>query len=64
MEIRQIGNIMSGASAWDNPSAGRVYDQKGLAPTLNSGGGGYRQPYIIVEVKNEAHNRGDERTES
>lgn len=38
MEIRQIGNIMAGASAWDNPSTGRVYDQKGLAPTLNSGG--------------------------
>lgn len=53
MEIVQIGNFMKGISAWDNPSVGRVYDQNFLAPTLNSGGGGGRQPYIIVEEKDE-----------
>ena len=38
MEIVQIGNICADASAWANPSVGRVYDQRGLAPTINSGG--------------------------
>ena len=49
----QIGNIMKGASGWDNPSVGRVYDQKGLSPTLNSCTGGGRQPYIIVRCDSE-----------
>lgn len=49
----QIGNIMKGASGWDNPSVGRVYDQKGLSPTLNSCTGGGRQPYIIVRCDDE-----------
>ena len=40
----QIGNIMKGASGWDNPSVGRVYDQKGLSPTLNSCTGGDDNP--------------------
>lgn len=39
IEIVQIGNICADASAWANPSVGRVYDQRGLAPTINSGGG-------------------------
>lgn len=37
-EIIQIGNICADASTWANPSVGRVYDQRGLAPTINSGG--------------------------
>ena len=60
-EIIQIGNICADASAWANPSVGRVYDQQGLAPTINSGGGGYRQPYIIEEVKDGKNNCGHER---
>ena len=48
-KIVQIGSIANGP--WENPSVGRVYDQEGLSPTLNSGGGGQRQPYIIVEVE-------------
>jgi hypothetical protein len=60
MEIVQIGNFMKGISAWDNPSVGRVYDQNFLAPTLNSGGGGGRQPYIIVEVEDAGNNCGHE----
>lgn len=50
MKVIQIGNIMKGISNWENPSVGRVYEKKALAPTLNSGGGGGRQPYIVVEV--------------
>lgn len=60
-EIMQIGNICADASAWKNPSVGRVYDQRGLAPTINSGGGGYRQPYIIEEVSNAENNSCHER---
>lgn len=46
-EIRQIGNIMP-TSTRDNPNQGRVYDRKGIAPTITdiSGGGG-REPMII-----------------
>lgn len=39
MKVIQIGNIMKGISNWENPSVGRVYEKKALAPTLNSGGG-------------------------
>ena len=46
MEILQIGNIMKGVSAWDNPSVGRVYDKRGLAPTLNSSAGGANNPIL------------------
>lgn len=61
MEIIQIGNIMKGVSAWDNPSVGRVYDKRGLAPTLNSSAGGGKQPYIVVEDKDGQDIGCDER---
>lgn len=38
--IKQLGNIMSEMSAWKNPSVGRVYDTKYLAPTINTCSGG------------------------
>lgn len=63
MEIVQIGNFMKGISAWENPSVGRVYDQNFLAPTLNSGGGGGRQPYIIVEVQEVKKQEKDQNKE-
>lgn len=46
-EILQLGNIMPTATR-DNPNQGRVYDAKGIAPTITdvSGGGG-RQPMIV-----------------
>lgn len=39
-EVKQIGNILKGISAWDNPSVGRVYDQNYCAPTINTCSGG------------------------
>lgn len=30
---------MADMSAWSNPSVGRVYDKKGLCPTINTCGG-------------------------
>lgn len=50
-KTKQIGNVMADMSAWSNPSVGRVYDKKGLCPTINTCGGGGKQPHIIVEVK-------------
>lgn len=34
--------------------AGNVYDPKYVCPTINTMGGGNRQPLVIVEVKNES----------
>ena len=50
-EILQLGNIMP-TTTRDNPNQGRVYDIKGIAPTITdvSGGGG-RQPMIVTENK-------------
>ena len=50
-EILQLGNIMPTATR-DNPNQGRVYDIRGIAPTITdvSGGGG-RQPMIVTENK-------------
>lgn len=47
LEVVQIGNV-SKPSAWDNPSVGRVYDTDGISPTINTAGGGNRQPMIVV----------------
>lgn len=57
----QLGNIVAGKS-WDNPQAGRVYSVDGLAPTLNTCGGGNREPKIleIKERKNDIANRNKE----
>ena len=50
-EVRQIGNVMPTATR-ENPNQGRIYDTKGIAPTITdvSGGGG-RQPMIVTENK-------------
>ena len=51
--IIQIGNIFTRAS-FSNPTVGRVYSVDGLSPTLNTNGGGYHLPMIIIEkIKNE-----------
>jgi len=43
--VIQIGYLYFTAS---NSQAGRVYDKCGISPTLDCGGGGNRQPQIIV----------------
>lgn len=50
--IIQIGNIFTKAS-FENPTCGRVYSVDGLCPTLNTNGGGYHLPMIIVEDNGE-----------
>lgn len=44
----QLGNIVCGKN-WDNPQSGRVYSVNGIAPTLNTCGGGNLEPKVIVE---------------
>lgn len=53
----QIGNIAIGKS-WDNPQSGRVYSVNGIAPTLNTCGGGNLEPKII-EVKERKNDIAD-----
>lgn len=42
----QLGNIAVGKS-WDNPQSGRIYSVDGIAPTLNTCGGGNLEPKIL-----------------
>lgn len=44
MKILRIGNIFG---ATGGSFAGNVYDVRGLAPTINTSGGGYREPMIL-----------------
>lgn len=46
--IKQVGNYVKGKSFGGNPTAGRVYSPSGLSPTLNTMGGGGREPAILT----------------
>ena len=54
-KIIQIGNIFTRAS-FSNPTVGRVYSVDGLSPTLNTNGGGYHLPMIIIEETENGEN--------
>lgn len=45
--VKQIGNISEGNSSWSNPQTGRIYSAEGISPTLNTCGGGQREPKIV-----------------
>lgn len=47
-EVIQIGNIYPDTPTFKNRTIGRVYDIEGLAPTINTCGGGGREPKIVV----------------
>lgn len=53
----QLGNIAVGKS-WDNPQSGRIYSVDGIAPTLNTCGGGNREPKIL-EIKERKEDIAD-----
>ena len=38
----------------DNPNQGRVYDVTGIAPALNTKGGGNLEPFILVKANTKA----------
>lgn len=46
--VKQIGNISEGNSSWSNPQTGRIYSAEGISPTLNTCGGGQREPKIVT----------------
>lgn len=48
--IKQIGNINNSTSFGGNPQTGRVYDIKGISPTLNTMQGGGLEPKIAIPV--------------
>ncbi len=54
----QMGNIAVGKS-WDNPQSGRIYSVDGIAPTLNTCGGGNREPKIL-EIKERKEDIADQ----
>ena len=45
--VKQIGNISEGSGSWSNPQTGRIYSTEGCSPTLNTCGGGQREPKIL-----------------
>ena len=49
-KINKVGNLFG---ATGGSFAGNIYNPDGLAPTLNTSGGGYREP-MIVEVYEES----------
>ena len=48
--VKQIGNISEGNSSWSNPQTGRIYNAEGISPTLNTCGGGQREPKIVCGI--------------
>ena len=48
-EVKLVGNISHSTSFGGNPQTGRVYDDSGLSPTLNTMQGGGREPKVLVE---------------
>ena len=50
-KIIQIGNVYQ--TQFDNPTRGRVYSVRGLAPTINTCGGGGLQPMIMESYEYE-----------
>lgn len=46
-QVKQLGNISESNSGWSNPQTGRVYSPNGVSPTLNTCGGGQREPKIL-----------------
>ena len=53
-KIIQIGNVYQ--TQFDNPTRGRVYSVKGLAPTINTcGGGGRKNMWVLIAEVYEEH---------
>lgn len=50
--IIQVGNIMTEKN-FTNPQCGRVYSTLGISPTINTCGGGQREPKIIDDMNDE-----------
>lgn len=53
VEIEKIGNIANKTN-WADPQCGRIYSADGLSPTLDTMGGGQREPKIVEVVEQRA----------
>lgn len=47
-DIIQVGNLFPNLPNFKNRTSGRVYDVKGISPTINTCQGGGKTPMIIV----------------
>ena len=47
-KVIQVGNIYPDTDKFKNRTMGRVYDTEGIAPTINTCGGGGREPKVVV----------------
>ena len=47
-QIIQLGNLTPDTETYKNRTIGRVYSIYGLAPSINTCGGGQREPRIVV----------------
>ena len=59
--VIQLGNLIPDTENFKNKQAGRVYSTSGISPTLNTCGGGQREPRIIVDEKDRRSTCRDEK---
>lgn len=52
-KLIQVLNLVTDEKNFTNPQRGRVYSSDGIAPALNTCGGGGLEPKIIVRVRYE-----------
>lgn len=52
-KLIQVLNLVTDEKNFTNPQRGRVYSPDGIAPALNTCGGGGLEPKIIVRVCHE-----------
>lgn len=52
-KIIQLGNLADDTKTYKNRTRGRVYSIFGLCPTLNTSGGGQREPRIVIIKENK-----------
>lgn len=55
IRIDKVGNIFG---ATGGSFAGNIYNPEGLCPTINTAGGGYREPMIIEFYEGEDDAKG------
>ena len=59
--VIQLGNLIPDTENFKNKQAGRVYSINGISPTLNTCGGGQREPRIIVNEEDRCSACRDEK---
>ena len=59
-KVIQVGNHVE-PKGFNNPQRGRVYSALGVAPTVNTCGGGGLQPKILLIKNNKLKNIIDEK---